>query len=745
MGVDSTTSIIAEAGSREAPALPPGLLTEAGEASARPTKLFIGGISRHTTTKQLRDHFSQFGRVLDCVAMRQPDGRPRGFGYVTLDSPSAADRCLREPQMIDNRIVDMKRAVPEGSGSGATSPQEACFNMKMFGGQADFNMNMFAGQGFSNWPETSGGYWWGGKDFASQGSGLDCVDLLSGASSATSPPTSPHGLMLESMGLRGFGELSGHDNLDVLGASGKMSANAPEFVPLGSQVTSRPATEAIAESTNAGSPPTSQAKKATRARPPLGELTNIVEVEDLLKPFKSPTSNKLADIGQGHLSIGNQFGIAGETRRTGFLLDGDEVHESSPSSSGSGTYPAALSPESSSPEPAEASPEVKDEEGDDANEQDSKSSRDGSDDFKELEDDNGPESPGSSNESGSDGEDGVECDIIVDPDSLPSMGSALHALGECKRCNFFPKGRCQNGKDCTFCHFPHDKRKPSRQEKRERRAAWLEQQGDQVSPKAKDRADNGEVGLHADTAVHFPSGPLLTAQVLQTGCFPMYPDEDIYSDETLAYSIFPGLPPIHATKLPAPLPLPGMEMASQAGPPGLAPPSLGTKPWLPEAEASSAARSLLSTGQTMPGMFDQCAFQSAPLSTAVLSSAPLSSAFLGTVPTPLRTPASTAASTPLPTPMATPTAAVAAEAHKVFPAAASTSTSGTQTGDYKCRRCEIEPTQEAGDSSAKQGCQWARDELLRLRDKLAKMPRASEASNGSIGITTAAITASPST
>merc|ERR1719216_701880 len=47
--------------------------------------------------------------------MRQPDGRPRGFGYVTLDSPAAADRCLAEPQVIDSRIVDMKRAVPEGS------------------------------------------------------------------------------------------------------------------------------------------------------------------------------------------------------------------------------------------------------------------------------------------------------------------------------------------------------------------------------------------------------------------------------------------------------------------------------------------------------------------------------------------------------------------------------------------------------------------------------------------------------
>ena len=42
---------------------------------------------------------------------------------------------------------------------------------------------------------------------------------------------------------------------------------------------------------------------------------------------------------------------------------------------------------------------------------------------------------------------------------LPSIGSAEHSLGTCKRCNFYPKGRCQNGYDCEFCHYDHEKRK----------------------------------------------------------------------------------------------------------------------------------------------------------------------------------------------------------------------------------------------------------------------------------------------
>jgi len=125
--------------------------------TARPTKLFIGGITRHTTTKQLRDHFSQYGRVLDCVAMRQPDGRPRGFGYVTLDSAVAAERCLQEPQVVDGRVVDLKLAVPEGNA-----------------GVKENYGTVYPGASLACTP------WWPTDPLQKPGAtGLDCVDLLS--------------------------------------------------------------------------------------------------------------------------------------------------------------------------------------------------------------------------------------------------------------------------------------------------------------------------------------------------------------------------------------------------------------------------------------------------------------------------------------------------------------------------------------------------------------------------------------
>merc|ERR1719352_22090 len=67
------------------------------------------------------------------------------------------------------------------------------------------------------------------------------------------------------------------------------------------------------------------------------------------------------------------------------------------------------------------------------------------------------------------------------PFHLPSLGSSLHATGQCRPCNFFGKGRCGNGTDCEFCHMPHQKRKPTRQEKRDRKIVCLARQEEKKS------------------------------------------------------------------------------------------------------------------------------------------------------------------------------------------------------------------------------------------------------------------------
>jgi len=55
------------------------------------------------------------------------------------------------------------------------------------------------------------------------------------------------------------------------------------------------------------------------------------------------------------------------------------------------------------------------------------------------------------------GKDEPADEFVLDGE-LPSVGSVGHSDGSCKRCAFFPKGRCGNGKDCDHCHFDHTAR-----------------------------------------------------------------------------------------------------------------------------------------------------------------------------------------------------------------------------------------------------------------------------------------------
>jgi len=75
-------------------------------------KFFVGGLSHTTRAQHLRDHFAAFGSILDVVVLRSPDGRSRGFGYVTFATTEAAAAALQSTHHVGGRQIDIKRAVP---------------------------------------------------------------------------------------------------------------------------------------------------------------------------------------------------------------------------------------------------------------------------------------------------------------------------------------------------------------------------------------------------------------------------------------------------------------------------------------------------------------------------------------------------------------------------------------------------------------------------------------------------------
>ncbi|EZA62008.1 RNA-binding protein squid [Ooceraea biroi] len=74
-------------------------------------KLFVGGLSRNTTDKELRDHFGKFGEIESISLKTDPHtGQSRGFAFMVFTNPKTIDKLLASGEhYINKRKVDPKR------------------------------------------------------------------------------------------------------------------------------------------------------------------------------------------------------------------------------------------------------------------------------------------------------------------------------------------------------------------------------------------------------------------------------------------------------------------------------------------------------------------------------------------------------------------------------------------------------------------------------------------------------------
>lgn len=79
----------------------------------------------------MREHFGKYGRVLDCVIMKEAKtNKSRGFGFVTYDKSTSVDAMMKErPHKIDGRELEVKRATPreESAKPGAETTTKKLF------------------------------------------------------------------------------------------------------------------------------------------------------------------------------------------------------------------------------------------------------------------------------------------------------------------------------------------------------------------------------------------------------------------------------------------------------------------------------------------------------------------------------------------------------------------------------------------------------------------------------------------
>jgi RNA recognition motif-containing protein len=60
------------------------------------TKLFVGNLSFKVTENDLQDLFAQYGTVTEAnLMMDRMSGRPRGFGFVTMETKEGAEAAIQ--------------------------------------------------------------------------------------------------------------------------------------------------------------------------------------------------------------------------------------------------------------------------------------------------------------------------------------------------------------------------------------------------------------------------------------------------------------------------------------------------------------------------------------------------------------------------------------------------------------------------------------------------------------------------
>uniref|UniRef100_A0A8D0C4K2 Musashi RNA binding protein 2 n=2 Tax=Salvator merianae TaxID=96440 RepID=A0A8D0C4K2_SALMN len=84
--------------------------------SPSPSRPFTVSLSLPSlfSTDNLRDYFSKFGDIRECMVMRDPTTkRSRGFGFVTFADPASVDKVLAQPHHeLDSKTIDPKVAFP---------------------------------------------------------------------------------------------------------------------------------------------------------------------------------------------------------------------------------------------------------------------------------------------------------------------------------------------------------------------------------------------------------------------------------------------------------------------------------------------------------------------------------------------------------------------------------------------------------------------------------------------------------
>jgi cold-inducible RNA-binding protein len=93
-----------------------------------PQKLFVGGLPFATSNDQLRSLFAECGEVASATVVTDRDtGRSRGFGFVEMATPEAAEEAINRYNGRDyeGRRLQVEKAKSPAAGGGGRPARTA--------------------------------------------------------------------------------------------------------------------------------------------------------------------------------------------------------------------------------------------------------------------------------------------------------------------------------------------------------------------------------------------------------------------------------------------------------------------------------------------------------------------------------------------------------------------------------------------------------------------------------------------
>eukprot|EP00401_Gymnodinium_catenatum_P038390 CAMPEP_0117510398 /NCGR_PEP_ID=MMETSP0784-20121206/27969_1 /TAXON_ID=39447 /ORGANISM="" /LENGTH=718 /DNA_ID=CAMNT_0005306033 /DNA_START=24 /DNA_END=2177 /DNA_ORIENTATION=- len=128
-------------------------------------KLFIGGLSRKTTSEKLSEYLAYYGAVKDCAVKADPaSGQSRGFAFAQFVDPVSTDLAINETagHMLDGKAITIKASLPPAAraakvfiGGLAETTTEATLNeyLSYYGELQEVSIKVGRGFGFARFSD----------------------------------------------------------------------------------------------------------------------------------------------------------------------------------------------------------------------------------------------------------------------------------------------------------------------------------------------------------------------------------------------------------------------------------------------------------------------------------------------------------------------------------------------------------------------------------------------------------------